>query len=1118
MLNPKQPIALLPQDREIMDITGMSEEEYRWFLRQAIFHSKLRPGEPTMLGVSFLVSLVIGIALSAVSALLAPKPQQQKPRQEKRVGGQDFVTGERSAPTSGFDSVQNVVELGSTIPLVYANRRKFTEADGTETYYGGVRVNTNLLWSQLLSIGNGQLLRAIFLIGEGTVPPPKPDQYAIGNNLIRNFDLAPSANSRISLYYVDGSEPENNRITSDDNIAGRFADNDLGNAETNGGSDVFQARRPGVNQWASDFVFSRKPSNQTTFGVSGFIGNNMPFRLSPDIQPTRNFNGVQNPSSDEFQRDNSQLKSDRERDNWKYYGRAGVHAYQAAGTDAFVPTTEGTQTLNIGDQVRYSIFSNSDFDGNFQFQISGPDGFTSSSNVATTVASRQNTYDDRIVLGEKYLIGTAQGICVARSSNAFQSEISNTPVGGGNDVSAVFEIISPGVIDTWVELDLKPGLGNYPFSGYDEMEGDRYPTYHLEQVNATRNSHILKFSEGYFTTERKTRYVEIGLKSVVNLQLNGICYFRNVRKENSVRDFEEIDEDAQDKNFTYLNDNLTTPELRISCFRVSYRKAANLDFTTLPYIFGVRSLSSDAVFNYLRFEFTGAEEDNESIYEFKLTPLSGYEIRNGRDGNPPEQLQILDYKEGNRLVKTTGDVNVIFTGLTDVALTQELLSVPALTTTGNGTDPIRDQTGVGLRFDDFDPVSGRGYYSDAYARVAESFMHEEIKSSAQAPEHEIVYINTQTENKEEPIYSNLAMVGLNIRSSTEISQLQQFSVYCEQGINSTNRFPDVLRDLLTNKRYGTGTLLNSNQIDFDSFESAAEFCEGRFYFFDGIIDEKLNIRSWAAETAQAFLLDFVIRNGKFALQPAVNLSIDGSDALPEPIGGLYTSGNIIEDSFEFAFVDEQERVPPRVQVRWRDEKGDQPDGNFPLIRQVTVREEGTPEDAPLEQIDASAFATSQKHAIDLAKFTCRTRRLVTHTITFSTTPPESSLDIGTVFKLGLETVRYEQPQNGAITSTGEVTAWPPLADGIYPVLLWDGSRLLERNIVITDGKSSPTGSVFSLQTAEQQTGTYKTQSLSFNEEGNIQVEATFFPTNENGVSLIAEGFDDPDNWIVEGEI
>jgi hypothetical protein len=54
--------------------------------------------------------------------------------------------------------------------------------------------------------------------------------------------------------------------------------------------------------------------------------------------------------------------------------------------------------------------------------------------------------------------------------------------------------------------------------------------------------------------------------------------------------------------------------------------------------------------------------------------------------------------------------------------------------------------------------------------------------------------------------------------------------------------------------------------------------------------------------------------------------------------------------------------------------------------------------------------------------------------------------------------------------------------------------------------------------ATPRAGTYKTQSLSFNEEGNIQVEATFFPTNDQGISLIAEGFDDPDNWEIEGAI
>ena len=320
MLSPNNRIVLLPQDREIMDITGMSEEQYRWFVKEAILHSKLRPGEPTAF-LSIVASLVIGIALSVASALLTPRPTEPRRREERRVGGQDFVSGQRSAPTSGFDSVQNVVELGSTIPLVYANRRQ--ASDGK--YYGGVRVNTNLLWSQLLSIGSGQLLRSIFLVSEGAIGQLDPEQFAIGNNLISNFDLQPSDSSRISLYYVNGSESGTNRIKSTDNIAGRFPASDLGNAENNGGADVFQARRPGVNQWAPDFVFSSTPSNQTTFGVSGFVGNNMPFRLSPEIKPTENYDNLP-------QKEDSQAKSDRERDVWRYYGRSGVHEINGVPT------------------------------------------------------------------------------------------------------------------------------------------------------------------------------------------------------------------------------------------------------------------------------------------------------------------------------------------------------------------------------------------------------------------------------------------------------------------------------------------------------------------------------------------------------------------------------------------------------------------------------------------------------------------------------------------------------------------------------------------------------------------------------------------------------------------
>ena len=622
-----------------------------------------------------------------------------------------------------------------------------------------------------------------------------------------------------------------------------------------------------------------------------------------------------------------------------------------------------------------------------------------------------------------------------------------------------------------------------------------------ENVTATRRSHIYKLAEGFFSTERRTKFIEIGLRSTVNLQINGLCFFRNVEKNGNVRRLNTIDTDKVDKNITYVNDRITTPEQRLSGFRIAYRASDAVDYTVFPFIFCVRSLSTDQVYNYIRFEFPV-----DAIYEFKITPVSGYELRWS-----DEPIQLLDYKNDNRVVVTDLGVNVVFSGQADFQRTENNFSLAALTTIDGAK--IGDDSGIGVMFDDNIRGGGRDYFADAYARVAESFVYEEIKASTQAPEHEIVYVNTQTENSVVPDYNNLAMVGLNIRSSTEIQRLEQFSVYCNKGIQSTSDFPVVLHDLLVNDRYGAGRVLNRQQIDEGSFMTATQFCESRRYFFDGIISEKINLRSWAAETASNFLLDFVIRNGKFALQPAVDFDN------PVQITGLYTSGNIIEDSFQLSYADEADRIPPRVQVRWREEKPNQQNGLFPITRQVTVFEkEFADSSSPLEQIDLTAYATSQQHAIDLAKFICRKKRLVTHSVSFSTTPPESSLDIGSVFKLGLETLSYEQPQNGAIASNGEVTSWPPLADGSYQALVWDGNTLGEQTITIVDGKAGPINSVFCLQQTVGQTGTYKTQSLSFNDDGNIDVQASFYPTNEAGLSLIAEGFDSPGNWTVEGVI
>lgn len=1164
MLTPNRQIALLPQDRQIMQLTGMSEKDYRFFMRQAILHSKLRPGEPTnFLVIPFLIKLVIGIALTYLATLLAPKPKAPEAQNldSKTVQGQNLVNGARFTPKSGFDSVQNVVELGSVVPLVYANRQVI---DGIA--YGGVRVNTNLIWSQIYSIGGGQLLRAVFLIGEANITNLDAEQFAIGNNLINGYDLN-SDFGRLTIY----SSPDGGRLSSSDRIAGQLAVNDTGNAQNAGGGDVFQVRGLG-NAWTTDFCYVSTPSNQTAFGLYGFIGNNFSFRVNPSFRTARKAetrsDGTLNCAADWQQR------AERDKQNYIFPGRVGA----IGGSDTLT-------SLAVGDDVTVAIYSSSDIQR--VFQRGGDEGEASCGDVGQTVASRQRSNDEQINYGDLYRIGSALAICKQRSAGIFVSDADNDPVGGGTTTTATFEVIRAGQANLWTAGTVQ-AAGGY---------------------NATQSSHIMQAAEAIFSTERQGRVVEVGIRSNLQVNISGLCNFKDARG------YERIDDDACDKddgkdiedaNLTnFISGQYSTFETRYSFFRVSYRIAGSNDsYTDLSQLFGVRSTTGVAVYNYLRFEFADVRR-----WEIRMTPISGWEVRNNiATGN----LEVLDPHLGNLRTVTSGSVSVSYTG-EQVARSQDTFAIQSLSpleteitavntagmTVGKGyqagtynvildainssgrnaqativvtvpnvanpsppplqiPDPaggsitsftltdggslfqvgdilqIRDPGSVPGLVSPSVPITqvfaiaatavtkkdlGTGFddgnfYADAYARLAESFIYNEITASTSQPEHQVVYINSITANTSTPNYDNMAIVGMNIRSSKEIRTLNQFSVYVNSGINATSRFPEVLLDLLTNDRYGTGQVLSSAQIDQASFTAASTFTYNRRYFFDGAVSDKINIRSWGAQTAANYLLDLVIRNGKFALEPVASF-----DA-PETITQLFTSGNILENSFSLSFSDDQDRIPPKVSVIWREERetsGTVSKGLFPVSREVTVRENSTPEDAPLEKIDLSDYCTSQRHAIDRAKWECLTRRLVTHSVTFKTTPTEAALDIGAVFKLGMETISYNQPQNGAIADDGTVTAWPEIADGTYDVLLWDGKDnvIKEASLTIAGGKCSQSSAVFCLKNSISNVQSYKTQSLSFDEDGNIDVVATYYPTADSGYSQMVAGFDDS-NFVIEG--
>lgn len=1133
MIDPKKPIALLPQDREIMQITGMTEAEYREFVRQAFFYSKVRPGDPVNFSViTFLVTLAVGLILSYIAMQLMPKPTAKKQQQYEtnQVDGQNIVKATDYAPKSGFDSPQNVVDLNSVIPLVYTKR---TFKDGR--WYGGVRVNTNLLWSQIYTLANNQMLRALFLISEGSdCIQLDHEQFAIGNNLLRSYDLSRDDNrtSRLTVYFA----PNGGRITEDDYFAGRDPVYDIGNAMNDGANDVYRVE-VAEGQWEPHFSMAIKPSTQTTLGVYEMIGNRFGYKLNPEYkaiatpQIQRGNTEIQC-----FANEDHQQKREKQRQRWWTNGRIISH--------------QGQSTVQRGDIIEYELVPSSpvkpaefDDDGVLETPAKYMD-------ISQAIASTAKEYDESISIGDLYKIGTALAVCVERTPDdkiyVNESEFEPVVKGEGTGIKAKFEVTTGGT-----------------FIGYRDDTEDN------DAFNATQTSHIFKVSIANVSIERRAEVVELGIRSSTGIQFNGLTNFRDVPygKVSGVEDENDCDDDQcfeydvvmygemyldfescwkyegirtdggggdcgmEMRDMTFNNRTVgtyTAKEKRYSFFKVYWRNAAadaGTEWNELSNIYGVVSETSAAIYNYIRFRF-----DREERWSIRMVPITGWEIRSGEYGSG--ELYVMDSNIDSPIEVRENGLWIYINGY-KVERNEETFRILALhppdgLDVNNGDDGygcIYDlETGnlTNVHFDDGE------FYGDAWGRLAEDFYYNEINVSTSGPEHEIVYANVVNSNSEPPTYKNLALVGLNIRSSREITRLEQFSVYVNHGLGkslsgdtdpttcATNLFPDVLYDLLTNERYGLGSIMSKALIDEDSFIESARWNWKHNFFFDGTISKSINVRSWAAETASHFLLDFCVSGGRFFLKPAVTFD------KPEEITGLFTAGNIIEDTFKLNYVDQQDRQPPVITVRWREERESGAENNrglFPVFREVTVSETGTPSSAPLEEIDISNFATSLDHAISRAKLECRLRRLVTHNVKFTTTPTEGRIAVGTVIKLGLEAVNYQQPRNGAIDGDGRVTTWPGLPDGRYDVLLWDGanSHVQETELVINNQKSLDySNAVFCLQDKYNKADGYKVTSVGFDEDGNVEVEAMYWPLNDNDYSLITEDWDKGSAWQIEG--
>lgn len=399
------------------------------------------------------------------------------------------------------------------------------------------------------------------------------------------------------------------------------------------------------------------------------------------------------------------------------------------------------------------------------------------------------------------------------------------------------------------------------------------------------------------------------------------------------------------------------------------------------------------------------------------------------------------------------------------------------------------------------------------------------KSNSNSPEHVITYVNEMVANESIPNYDRMSICGLSLKASRNFVNLDQMRVWLSEGTHvrrfhpddnnvagPSNLFCDLVYYLLTDNVAGLGGTLRINDsnasdlIRTSDFTKTARFLKTNKLFFNGVIGESINVRQYINEMAPNFLCNFVISDGKFSLVPAVPIDSAGDISVePVQIKQLFTSGNILEDTFEVEYLSTEERKPFQAVIRYREERKNQ----LPQERNVVVRWAADDSYVPLESYDLTTFCTNREHAELVGRFFISIRRRVTHTIRFSTAPYGLDLAPGDYIRVATQASPYSSARNGVISATGAITSVTPLSDGQYNILYYkpgsddveSGTMTVSSNVV-TDSTFFDT--VFTVVDSSISQNVYLVEQLTLNEDGIVQIVASEFPCDDRLSSLIAQ--------------
>lgn len=640
-------VPLLPYEKQLISALGCSEEEYKWFTTEVRRREAVRPAEYAhvpdvrmeVATIIAIVSLVIGLASTAVSFFLTPKPKPLNVSGSNRRGGRsrpgvDINGADRFAPTFGFNTQAELANYGEPIPIVFGRY-------DTTLNTGGVLHTPRLVWSRAFSHGTQQSVKLLFVVGEqgvddGTanagIAPPKLQGIFLGNG-----SLGSTYKSDYAFYWKRNTTFGGiTRIRAADLAYGSRAADETGDYEEN--DDVFSC--PTANG-SNDTGFSSAHSltNNTEFGCYSPIPNGTPYRVPWQVVsiPRTRKNGGNSGDFNSISEDDEFFVKTRERikiagnenatvdtkDVWNLgmKGTGRHYSRRMGAVELLIKQPNGTfNSVRVSGGVGGQEFDGVKVGDKMYFRISQTE-------LAKDRYYREVTINDKKEIESSVSVDdintTIAEMCIAADDSLQVGEIFMMRRSVWKVVKRLIPIWKPG-LNQRITLKCievtgsdKVGLVNTEMITRDTLRDDTDTTkLHVGTV-------FYPLMRVAFAVVRNTRacdVTEIGIRSTVYQRLNGLPNFQNLPTPAQLRRSDR-------RQVARGTGSINTYTKRASVFTIFVRPAGS-DVNGLEYEWKRIEVNFAVVGNtpITRYNSIQIKHPSRAQYEYRFVPKDGADV------------------------------------------------------------------------------------------------------------------------------------------------------------------------------------------------------------------------------------------------------------------------------------------------------------------------------------------------------------------------------------------------------------------------------------------------------------------------------------------------------------